>query len=70
MCEVSRLLIDSAGLRPMETFFLISLSSLIGFDAPYLLFFILIFHHYLLAGYHSVMQTLGHSSRLSSISSS
>ena len=38
MGEVSRLLIASPKLRPMETFLLILLSSLIGFDAPYFFF--------------------------------
>ena len=48
MGEVSRLLIASPGPRPMETFFLILFSSLIGIDAPYflnniiILFFIII----------------------------
>ena len=37
MGEVSRLLIASPRLRPMETFFLILFSSLIGIDAPYFL---------------------------------
>ena len=45
MGEVSRLLIASSRLRPMETFFLILFSSLMGIDASYflLLFFIILF---------------------------
>ena len=39
MDEVSRLLIASPRLRPMEMFLLILLSSLIGFDAPYFFYY-------------------------------
>ena len=42
MGEVSRLLIASPRLRPMETFLLILLSIVIGSDAPYFLSF---FHY-------------------------
>ena len=49
--EVSRLFIASPRLRPMETFFLILFSSLIGIDAPYLIiilsFFSLLFTRWL-----------------------
>ena len=50
MGEVSRLLIASPRLGPMEMFFLILFSSLIGIDAPYLLiiiilFFLLLYHY-------------------------
>ena len=50
MGEVSRLLVASPRLRPMETFLLILLSSLIGFDAPYFfLFFVYMSVRYLLS---------------------
>ena len=39
MGEVSRLLVASPGLRPMETFLLIVFSGLIGLDAPYYCFY-------------------------------
>ena len=72
MGEVSRVLVASPGPRLMETFFLNLFSSLIGIDAPYLLYelYYPVLHYYSLDGYHNVVWTLGYLSRLSFLSSS
>ena len=54
MGEVSRLLFASPGLRPMETFLLILLSILIGFDAPYFFYF-----HYCYVTQNSFVRIIG-----------